>query len=257
MSTIIHPSAIVSSKAKIGKNVIIGPFVFVDDDVCIGDGTEIMSSAVIKSGARIGKNCKIFQSAIISEIPQDLKFKGEKTTFEIGDRTTIREFCTLNRGTSDSGKSIIGKDCLLMAYSHVAHDCIVGDKTILANGVQLAGHVTVGYHVTVGGMTPVHQFCSIGDHAFIGGGHRVVQDVPPYILATGEPLKFAGINNIGLKRRGFSTEVRMNIKRAYKKIFLSKLNTTEAIQAIQSDIKLTDEVALIIDFINKSSRGLI
>ena len=223
----------------------------------IGDGTEIKSSAVIKSGARIGKECRIFQSSVISEIPQDLKFEGESTLFEIGDRTTVREFCTLNRGTSESGKSIVGSDCLLMAYVHVAHDCIVGDKSILANGVQLAGHVSIGYHVTIGGMTPVHQFCNVGDHVFVGGGYRVVQDVPPYILATGEPLKFAGVNNVGLRRRGFSGESRMNIKRAYKKVFYSDMNTSEAVESIKSEIEQTDEVQKIIKFVEDSDRGLI
>ena len=151
----------------------------------------------------------------------------------------------------------MGSDCLLMSYVHIAHDCIIGDKTILANGVQVAGHVKIGYHVTVGGMTPVHQFCKIGDHAFIGGGYRVVQDVPPYILASGEPLKFAGVNNIGLRRREFSSESRMNIKRAYKKIFYSGLNTSQAIQSIKDELRQSDEVKNIITFVENSNRGLI
>ena len=253
----IHPSAIIDPKAQIGENVKIGPFVIIENDVVIGDGTEIKSSAVIKSGARIGKECRIFQSAVISEIPQDLKFSGEKTLLEIGDRTTVREFCTLNRGTSELGKSSIGNDCLLMAYVHVAHDCVIGDKTILANGVQLAGHVSIGYHVTIGGMTPIHQFCNVGDHAFVGGGYRVVQDVPPYILASGEPLKFAGVNNVGLRRRGFSSESRMNIKRVYKQIFYSAMNMSESIKEIKSNIEQTEEVKIILNFIENSNRGLI
>ena len=253
----IHPSAIINPKAQIGENVKVGPFVIIENDVVIGDGTEIKSSAVIKSGARIGKECRIFQSAVISEIPQDLKFSGEKTLLEIGDRTTVREFCTLNRGTSELGKSSIGNDCLLMAYVHVAHDCVIGDKTILANGVQLAGHVSIGYHVTIGGMTPIHQFCNVGDHAFVGGGYRVVQDVPPYILASGEPLKFAGVNNVGLRRRGFSSESRMNIKRVYKQIFYSAMNMSESIKEIKSNIEQTEEVKIILNFIENSNRGLI
>lgn len=253
----IHPSAIIDPKAQIGENVKVGPFVIIENDVVIGDGTEIKSAAVIKSGARIGKECRIFQSAVISEIPQDLKFSGEKTLLEIGDRTTVREFCTLNRGTSELGKSSIGNDCLLMAYVHVAHDCVIGDKTILANGVQLAGHVSIGYHVTIGGMTPIHQFCNVGDHAFVGGGYRVVQDVPPYILASGEPLKFAGVNNVGLRRRGFSSESRMNIKRVYKQIFYSAMNMSESIKEIKSNIEQTEEVKIILNFIENSNRGLI
>ena len=249
--------ALIDSNAQIGDNVKIGPFVIIENDVVIGDGTEIKSSAVIKSGARIGKECRIFQSAVIAEIPQDLKFEGEKTLFEMGDRTTVREFCTLNRGTSELGKSSVGNDCLLMAYVHVAHDCVIGDKTILANGVQLAGHVSIGYHVTIGGMTPIHQFCNVGDHAFVGGGYRVVQDVPPYILATGEPLKFAGVNNVGLRRRGFSAESRMNIKHAYKKIFYSDINMSQSIESIKSDFEQTEEVITILSFVENSNRGLI
>ena len=257
ISTNIHPSALIDSNAQIGDNVKIGPFVIIENDVVIGDSTEIKSSTVIKSGARIGKECKIFQSVIIAEIPQDLKFEGEKTLFEIGDRSTVREFCTLNRGTSELGKSSIGNDSLLMAYVHVAHDCVIGDKTILANGVQLAGHVSIGYQVTIGGMTPIHQFCNVGDHAFVGGGYRVVQDVPPYILATGEPLKFAGVNNVGLRRRGFSAESRMNIKRAYKKIFYSDMNMSQSIESIKSDFEQTEEVITILSFVENSNRGLI
>jgi UDP-N-acetylglucosamine acyltransferase len=253
----IHPSSIIHDSAKIGKNVSIGPFCVIDKNVEIGDNTTIQASVSIKEFTRIGKDCSIFQGAVIGEVPQDLKFGGEDSLIEIGDNTTIREFCTLNRGTNDRGKTSIGSDCLLMAYVHVAHDCFVGDKTILANGVQLAGHVTVGYHVTIGGMTPVHQFCSIGDHAFVGGGYRVVQDLPPYILATGEPLRYAGVNSVGLRRRGFSAESRKLIKRAYKHIYQSKLNVTQAIEAIKHDIELTPEIQNIVSFVENSSRGLI
>ncbi len=253
----IHPTAIIHDETKIGNNVSIGPFCIIDKNVEIGDNTEIHASVSVKEFTRIGKDCKIFQGAVIGEIPQDLKFGGEDSLLEIGDRTTIRECCTLNRGTKDRGKTLIGSDCLLMAYVHVAHDCFVGDKTILANGVQLAGHVTIGHNVTIGGMTPVHQFCNVGDHAFVGGGYRVVQDLPPYILATGEPLKYAGVNSVGLRRRGFSTESRTLIKRAYRQLFQSKLNVSQAVETIKKEIEITPEIQNILAFIENSSRGLI
>ena len=193
----------------------------------------------------------------MGEVPQDLKFEGEKTKLLIGDNTTIREFCTLNRGTKDSGETVIGSNCLLMAYVHVAHDCIIGNNTILANGVQLGGHVEIGNNITIGGMTPVHQFCKIGDFAFIGGGLRIVQDIPPFILAMGEPLKFSGLNTIGLRRNNFSSELRSNIKKAYSLIYKSDMNRTQAIASIERSFKNIPEIDQIINFINSSSRGLI
>ena len=220
MSTFIHPTALVSPMAKIDSNVKIGPFCIIEDNVTIRSGTQINSFVHIVSNTYIGKECKIFQGSIIGEIPQDLKYDGEKTKLIIGDRTKIREFCTVNKGTKANGETLIGSDVLLMAYAHIAHDCIIGNNVILANGVQLGGHVEIADWVTVGGMTPVHQFTKIGSHAFIGGGYRVVQDIPPYILAMGEPLKYAGINSIGLRRRNFPPNIRDIIKNIYKIIFL-------------------------------------
>ena len=193
----------------------------------------------------------------MGEEPQDLKYADEKTTLIIGNNNTIRENCTLNRGTDYSNTTIIKNNCLLMAYVHVAHDCIIDDKVILANGVQLGGHSEIGYHATVGGMTPVHQFCKVGQHAFVGGGRVVLQDVPPYILATGEPLQYAGINSVGLRRRNFDSETRKVIKDAYKLIYLSKLNRTQAIKEIENNFELTNEIQLILKFIKNSDRGLI
>jgi len=190
-------------------------------------------------------------------LPQDLKFDGEKTELVIGDRTRVREYCTLNRGTSAHGKTEIGSDVLIMAYVHVGHDCIIGDNVILANSISLGGHVEIGYHATIGGLTPVHQFCKIGEHAFVGGAYRVVQDVPPYILATGEPMKYAGLNNVGLRRRGFSQEQRATIKKVYHKIFRSKMNVSQALEWIKNEMEQTTEVQKIIHFIETSSRGLI
>ena len=235
----------------------IGHFVIIEENVIVGDDTWIDSNSHIKSYTAIGKRCKIFNGAVVGEIPQDLKFKGEKTKLIIGNNTTIREFCTLNRGTKDSGITKIGNNCLLMAYVHIAHDCIIGDNSILANGVQLGGHVEIGNNTTIGGMTPVHQFCKIGDFAFIGGGLRIVQDVPPFILAMGEPLKFSGLNTVGLRRNNFSSEVRNNIKKAYSIIYKSEMNRTQALTAIKKMFKKVSEIDQIINFINNSSRGLI
>lgn len=252
-----HKTALINNNVKIGKNVTIGPYSIIDENVIIGDNTVVYPYVHIKSNTIIGKNNKIFQGSVLGEDPQDLKYNGEKTFLEIGDNNTIRENCTLNKGTSYSNKTIIGSNCLLMAYVHVAHDCIIDDKVILANGVQLGGHVEIGYHVTVGGMTPVHQFCKVGEHAFIGGGRIALQDIPPYILATGEPLQYAGINSVGLRRRKFSIDVRNNIKKAYKFIYKSNLNVNQARQAIKENLKLTDEINKILIFLKDSDRGLI
>tara|TARA_B100001123_G_C15159661_1_gene966966 strand:+ start:387 stop:1157 length:771 start_codon:yes stop_codon:yes gene_type:complete len=253
----IHKTSIIDKKAHIGENVTIGPYSIIEDNVSIGDGNLIHPYVHIKSGTTIGDNNKIFQGSTLGEAPQDLKYNDEKTTLVIGNNNTIRENCTLNRGTTYSNTTIIKSDCLLMAYVHVAHDCTVEDKVILANGVQLGGHVDIGYHATVGGMTPVHQFCKVGQHSFIGGGRVILQDVPPYILATGEPLQYAGINSVGLRRRDFNQETRNNIKMAYKFIFKSSFNIKQAIQAIEDKMELTDEIKNIIQFIKTSDRGLI
>ena len=258
ISTQIHPTALVDSSAEIGKDVNIGPFAIIENNVKIDDGTSIHAHAVIKEFSQIGSNCRIFQNSVIGEIPQDLKFGGEKTYLIIGDNTIVREFCTLNRGTIESNKTEIGRNVLLMAYVHVAHDCYIGDNVILANGVQLGGHVHIGDHAIIGGTTPVHQFCKIGEHAMIGGGFRVVQDVPPYILVAGEPLKYNGLNTLGLRRRGFSANARKAIKTAYTLIYNSNINITSALEQIQKTIDLEiPEIQKIISFIENSERGLV
>ena len=249
--------SIISKKAQIGKNVSIGPYCIIEDNVIIGDNTKIDSHTIIKEYTEIGKNCNIFSHCVIGEIPQDKKYDGEKSHLIIGNNNTIREFCTLNRGTGESGLTKIGNNCLFMAYVHVAHDCILGNDIILANGVQLGGHVTIDNYGIVGGMTPVHQFCKIGMHAFIGGGLRVVQDVPPYIIANGEPLKFSGINILGLRRRKFSSNERDNIKKAYKLIYNSNFNISQAIEEIESTFNIDESIKDIIGFIKSSTRGLI
>lgn len=223
----------------------------------IGDGTSIGNHTTIRKGTTIGKECRIFHSCVIGEEPQDLKFGGEDTLTEIGDHTVIREFVTINRGTDHSGMTKIGSHVLLMAYVHVAHDCTIGDNVIFANLVTLGGHVHVDEWASLGGGVLVHQFCKVGAHAFIGGGFRIVQDVPPFILAAGEPLKYAGINRIGLKRRGFDQAQRNILKKAYNYFFRSDIPRTQAIKSMRCDFPESSDVKAIIDFIDTSDRGII
>jgi len=253
----IHSTAIVSKKAKLGNNITILPYAVIENNVEIGDDCLIGPHAVIYNGARIGNRVKIHQSASIAHSPQDLKFGGEETFFYVGDDTVIHEFVTLHRGTNDTGFSRIGSNCLLMAYAHVAHDCVVGNNCILANGVQVAGHVTIEDFVIIGGLTPVHQFCIIGQHAMIGGGFRAVQDVPPYILAASEPLKYSGLNVIGLRRRGFSNEDIFTLKKAYSYIYNSSLNLTQAKDKIINEFGDHPLVKNVLTFLEKSKRGII
>ncbi len=253
----IHPTALVDKNARLGENIQIGPYSIVEADTEIGDGTLIESHVVIVGGTRIGKNVRISHHCTLGGPPQDLKYANQKTTLVIGDNTIIREFCDFNRGTTAHGTSVVGKDCFIMAYCHVAHDCTVGDKVIMANSVHLAGHTTVEEWVNVGGLVPVHQFCTIGKHAFIGGGFRVAQDVPPYILAAGLPLSFKGLNIVGLKRRGFPPETISALRKCYRYIYNSKMNTTKALEAIRSEMEIIPEVQYVIDFIERSERGFI
>ncbi|HEX3074329.1 MAG TPA: acyl-ACP--UDP-N-acetylglucosamine O-acyltransferase [Ignavibacteriales bacterium] len=253
----IHSTAIISPKAQLGNNIEVAPFAIINDDVIIGDNCYIGPHAVIYDGARIGNNVRIYQGSSIAHIPQDLKFSGEPTTFEIGDNTTIHENVTLHRGTSATKKSKIGKNCLLMAYTHVAHDCYVGDNCILANGAQLGGHAVLEDWVIIGGMTPVHQFVKIGKHVMIGGGFRAVQDVPPYILGGYEPLKYVGLNLVGLRRRGFSNEEIAQIKAVYHLIYNSGLHLSAAKERIKNELTDNKYAAEILAFIENSHRGII
>ncbi len=252
-----YPLSQVSPKAKIGKNVKIGPFVTITDDVEIGDGTTIMSNAVILDGARIGKDCLICTGAVISNIPQDLKFKGEKTTAVIGDRTTIREYVTVNRGTASKNTTIIGDDCLIMAYCHVAHDCKLGNHIITSNACQIAGEVVIDDYATIGGGSLIHQFSHIGTQVMMQGGSRVPKDIPPYAMVGREPLRFIGINSVGLKRRGFTNEQIDAIQRTYRLIYQDGLNFTQAIELAEKEVPECVEKRTIIDFIKSSSRGII
>ncbi|MCB0456436.1 MAG: acyl-ACP--UDP-N-acetylglucosamine O-acyltransferase [Flavobacteriaceae bacterium] len=251
-----QPLAYVHPGAKIAKNVVIEPFTTIHNNVVIGEGTWIGSNVTIMEGARIGKNCNIFPGAVISAIPQDLKFQDEETTAEIGDNTTIREYVTINRGTVDRGKTVVGNNCLIMAYCHIAHDCIVGDYCIFSNNSTLAGHITVGDYVVLAGMTAVHQFCMVGNHAFVTGGSLVRKDVPPYVKAAREPLSYVGINSIGLRRRGFDPSKISEIQNIYRILYQKNYNNTQASQIIEAEMEATPERDEILQFIKNSKRGI-
>lgn len=226
MSITIHSTSIVSPKAEIADNVSVGPFTIIEDDVVIGEGTVIGSSVLCAAGTRIGKNCSVHKGAVVATPPQDLKYKNEPTTCEIGDNTTVREYCTLNRGTTEHWKSVIGSNCLLMAYVHVAHDCTIGNNVIIANSVQMGGHVTIHDWAIVSGLTAVHQFSTIGVHAMIQGHKAVGKDIPPFVRAGREPMMYEGINSVGLRRRGFSNDTISAITQAYHVIYGSGLNVS-------------------------------
>ena len=251
-----QPLAYVHPQAKIARNVVIEPFVTIHKNVEIGEGSWIGSNVTIMEGARIGKNCRIFPGAVISAIPQDLKFDGEETTVEVGDNTTIREFVTINRGTKANLKTVVGSHCLLMAYVHVAHDCSIGNHCILANAVNLAGHVRIDDFAIVGGLSAVHQFVNIGAHVMISGGSLIRKDVPPYTKAARDPLSFVGVNSIGLRRRGFSSEKINEIQDIYRVIYLKNKNVSQAVTYIETEMPATPERDEIISFISTSRRGI-
>lgn len=252
-----QPLPFVHPDAKIGKNVTISPFTYICGDVEIGDNTWIGPNVTIMDGARIGKNCKVFPGAVISADPQDLKYKGEITTTEIGDNTVIRECVTINKGTSDRNMTKIGKNCLLMAYVHVAHDCFIGDNCILANETGLSGHNTIGNYAILEGKVGTQQFISIGDHAFIAGATLVRKNVPPFVKAAREPVSYMGINAIGLRRRGFEESVVNNIQNIYRVLFQKGLNISQAIEIIMQDFPESMERKMIIDFVLSSDKGII
>ncbi|MCH7410305.1 acyl-ACP--UDP-N-acetylglucosamine O-acyltransferase [Belliella sp. DSM 111904] len=246
----IHENAI------LGSNVHVDPFTMIHDDVIIGEGTWIGSNVTIYPGARIGKNCKIFPGAVIAGIPQDLKFQGERTLVEVGDNTTIRECVTISRGTLDKLTTKVGSNCLLMAYVHIAHDCIVGNNVIIANAVQVAGHVIIDDWAIVGGSSAIHQFVKVGTHSMISGGSLVRKDVPPYTKAAREPLSYAGVNSLGLRRRGFSSETISHIQDVYRFLFLNSLNNSRALEEIEVNLPATKERDEIVNFIRSSERGV-
>lgn len=252
----IHPLTYVHPEAKIGENVTIEPFAVIHKDVVIGDGSWIASHATIMDGARIGKQCRIFPGAVISAIPQDLKFQGEVTEVSIGDNCTIREYVTINRGTTDREITKIGNNCLIMAYSHIAHDCIIGENCIFSNDTTLAGHITIGDNVILAGLVAVQQFVRVGSHAFVTGGSLVRKDVPPYTKAGREPLSYVGVNSIGLKRRGFSINKINHILDIYRLLYVRGFNTAKAVRIIESEIPVSDERDEILSFIRDSKKGI-
>ena len=252
-----QPLAYVHPEAIIAESVVIEPFAAIYQDVTIGEGTKIGSNVSIMPGVRIGKNCQIFPGAVIGAVPQDLKFRGEYSTVEIGDNTTIREFVTINRGTTAKGKTVVGSNCLLMAYVHVAHDCIVGNNVILVNNTQLAGEVIVDDFAILGGMVAVHQFVRVGSHVMISGGSLVRKDVPPFIKAGREPLSYVGINSIGLRRRNFSNEKIREVQEIYRYIYQKGLNISQAVEIIEAEMPASPERDEVLLFIKDSKRGII
>ena len=252
----IHPSAIVSLKAKIDSSVIVGPYSIIGDNVNIGANTLIGSHCVIEGNTTIGSGCQIFTGAVVGSKPQDLKFKGEDVFLEIGDNNVIREYCTLNPGTGQAGKTVIGGNNLLMAYSHVAHDCLVGSGCVLANNCTLAGHVTIEDKVVIGGIVAIHQFVRVGMLSITGGCSKVVQDIPPFSTCDGHPARVYGLNLIGLRRKGIPRESIKQIDRAFKLIFNSGLSAKHATEKVEKELTLTEEVGYLVNFIKNSERGL-
>jgi len=253
----IHKTALIANPESIPESAAVGPYSIIEADATIGEDVWIDSHVSIKSGARIGAGCKIFHGAAIAGPPQDLKYAGEKTELIVGANCTIREYVTMNRGTTAHGKSEIGDNCLFMAYSHVAHDCVVGSNVIVANVVEMGGHVEIGDQAIIGGGTVIHQFCHVGEHSMIGGGFRITQDIIPFSMAAGYPLRCLGLNIIGLKRRGFSPNLLSKLKTAFRYLLSKKLKTTDALAKIEQEIEMVPEVKRVVDFIRASERGVI
>jgi UDP-N-acetylglucosamine acyltransferase len=259
MSTVtetqVHPTALVDDAAELGEGVVVGPYCIVGPNVSIGARTRLAGHVVVERDTVVGEDCQLAYGAVLGTDPQDLKYKGEPTRLVVGDRTVIREYATLNRGTLASGETTVGSDCMLMSYVHVAHDCHLGDHVILANAVNLAGHVTIGDWVIVGGMTPVQQFVRIGAHAFVGGQSRISKDIPPFVKAAGIPLELYGLNSVGLQRRGFSEEVRRELKRAYRLFFGSQHNTSQALARAREELRALPEVEQFLRFFEGAGQG--
>ncbi|NLY24711.1 MAG: acyl-ACP--UDP-N-acetylglucosamine O-acyltransferase [Bacteroidales bacterium] len=253
----VSSMAFVHPEARLGDNVIVEPFAYIDSNTEIGDGTRVMTQATILYGARIGKNCTIFPHAAIAGIPQDLKFQGEDTTAIIGDNTIIRECATVNRGTSSKGFTRVGDDCLIMAYSHVAHDCVLGNHVILGNTTQLAGEIEIDDYAIISGGSLAHQFSKIGAHVMIQGGSRISKDIPPFVMVGREPITYVGLNIVGLKRRGFSRDRINSIQEVYRYLYMSGYNISQAVERIEQELPVTDDRELILNFIRSSSRGII
>jgi UDP-N-acetylglucosamine acyltransferase len=257
MTARIHPTAIVHDGAELGADVEIGPFAIVGENCHVGDGCVIAARVTLERNVILGHGVKVGIGTVLGGDPQDLKFKDELTTVEIGDGTTIREYTTINRGTTQSYKTTVGKGCFIMSYVHLAHDCHIGDGVILVNSVQLAGHVTVGDRAIIAGQSAAHQFVKIGQYAFVGGCSRISQDVPPYIKAVGNPIKLYGLNSVGLQRNNFPEEVVRELKRAYRLFFRSELNVTQAKERAATELKPFPEVQELLRFVEESGRGVV
>lgn len=253
----ISPLAVVDPEAQLGENVTVEPFAIIKKDVVIGDNCHIYPHAIILDGSRIGKNCNVFPGAVIAGIPQDLKFKGEKTVAIIGDNTTLRECVTINRGTASKGQTVVGNNCLIMAYSHVAHDCVLKDNVIVGNATQIAGEVEIGDYAIVSGGSLVHQFTRISKHVMIQGGSRIGKDIPPYTLIGRDPIVYCGINIVGLRRRGFTNQQIFLIQDIYRTLYTRGLNNSDALKAIETEYEPCEERDLILDFIKSSQRGIV
>ena len=256
-AALIHPTAIVSPEAQLGADVEVGPFAIVGPAVTVGPRSKIGPRAILEQYVKLGADCKVGTGSILGGPPQDLKYAGEETWVEIGDQTVIREYCTINRGTTQSRVTRLGNNCLVMTYVHIAHDCHIGERVILANGVQLAGHVTIDKCATISGLTPVHQFVKIGAYAFVGGMSRVTKDVPPYTKAVGSPMKLYGLNAVGLQRHGFAPEAVAELKKAYRLFFRSGLNISQALDRARSELTQLPEVVNFLQFIEESGRGVL
>ena len=256
IETTIHPTAIVDPTAEVEEGVSIGPYSVIGPNVVIGRHTRIGPHVFIERDTTVGVGCDIHKGAVLGTDPQDLKYAGEATRLEVGDRTVIREYATLNRGTAALGLTHVGDDCLLMAYSHVAHDCRLGNHVILSNSVNMGGHVTIGDWAIVGGLTAIHQFVRVGQHAFVGGASRVAKDIPPYVKAAGSPIQLYGLNSVGLQRRGYSEEVRLELKRAYRLFFASSFNTTQALAKAREELRSMPEVETFLSFFEQTERGV-
>ncbi|MBM3908552.1 MAG: acyl-ACP--UDP-N-acetylglucosamine O-acyltransferase [Gemmatimonadetes bacterium] len=257
MSNRIHPSATIDADAVIGNDVTIGAGAIIGPRCTIGDGSVIAARAILEENVRLGREVKVGVGTVLGGLPQDLKFKGEETWVEVGDRTTIREYSTVNRGTSQSFKTTVGTDCFLMTYVHLAHDCHVGNGVIISNGTQLAGHVTIEDKAIISGLCAVHQFGKIGRFSFVGGMSRVNKDVPPYVKAVGNPIKLYGLNSIGLQRNGFTPETIVELKKAYRLFFRGELNIAQALETARAELKMSPEVKAFVDFVDESQRGIV
>lgn len=252
----LHPTALIDPDARLGEGVTVGPYSIVGPGVVIGAGTSLGSHVLVDRDVTIGSDCRIHKGAVVGTDPQDLKYEGEATRLVIGDRTVIREYATLNRGTTALGHTSVGSDCLLMAYTHVAHDCQIGNHVILSNSVNMGGHVTIEDFAIIGGGTQIHQFVRIGCHAFIGGASAVRKDIPPFVKASGSPMQLYGLNTVGLQRRGFSEDVRRELKRAYRLFFASSYNTTQALARGRDELRALPEIETFLGFFEESGRGV-